>query len=279
MLSPLLNCSIVAEDIRVTIGGVNGPICHGAGADHATISDYVRIVEYVDANGVVRTVSDPKHLRAAAGCFGLLGIVTHITLELDPMTYAVMKPLKVPIAKAIPPLQKNDIPDALRLEDFNTISDDNLKAWKEEFAKRAANDYYSEWFWFTYQKRAWVNTWKNTTDPSNQKEYPSSEETFLQWLEGWIGQIINETAFFQALPGAWQAQLLATLGMTALPPTNGEDKTPVFKTMLPNALHFRRGVRPLSSKHNAHKLGTLTRPFFTGSEYASPRHRVPDPNP
>ena len=243
-VSPQIVCIHVAKENRVTMGGVNGPICHGAGASHETISDYVRIVEYVDANGVVRTVSDPQHLRAAAGCFGLLGIVTHITLELDAMTYAVMKPLKVPIAKAIPPLQKNDIPDALRLHDFKTISDDDLETWKEDFAKRAANDYYSEWFWFTYQKRAWVNTWKNTTDASNQAEYPSSEETFLQWLEGWLGEIVNETAFFQALPGAWQAQLLATLGMTALPPTNGEDKTPEFKTMLPNALHFRRGVRP-----------------------------------
>ena len=80
--------------VRVTIGGVNGPICHGAGIRHRTLNDYVRAIEYVDANGVHRTISDPSHLRAAAGCFGLLGIVTHITFELDKMSYAIMEPTK-----------------------------------------------------------------------------------------------------------------------------------------------------------------------------------------
>jgi hypothetical protein len=35
-------------------------------------------------------VDDPHHIKAAAGAFGLLGVVTHITFELDAMTYAVM---------------------------------------------------------------------------------------------------------------------------------------------------------------------------------------------
>jgi hypothetical protein len=33
------------------------------------------------------------------------------------------------------------------------------------------------------------------------------------------------------------------MGMAALPPTLGEDRTPTFKTALPNALHFRRGIQ------------------------------------
>lgn len=35
-------------------------------------------------------VDDAEELKAAAGAFGLLGVVTHITFELDAMTYAVM---------------------------------------------------------------------------------------------------------------------------------------------------------------------------------------------
>jgi hypothetical protein len=31
--------------------------------------------------------------------------------------------------------------------------------------------------------------------------------------------------------------------MAALPPTLGEDKAPTYKTFLPNALHFRRGIQ------------------------------------
>lgn len=227
---------------RVTIGGVNGPICHGAGVKHPTISDYVRRIEYVDANANHQIISDSRYLKAAAGCFGLLGIVTHITLELDEMTYAVLKPLKVPVAEAIPPLRKNDVPSALRTDKFKDITDRDLEVWREDFARRAAEDYYSEWFWFTYQKRVWVNTWNNTSDPSNAIDYPGPEDTFFQWLQGWMGGIINDTRFFQALPGAWQAQLLATLGMAVLPPTDGEDQKPTYKTLLPDALHFRRGV-------------------------------------
>ncbi|KAL9127507.1 MAG: hypothetical protein Q9217_003637 [Psora testacea] len=238
--------------VEVTIGGVNAPICHGAGARHKTISDYVRAVEYVDAHGVCQKVDDPDLLRVAAGCFGLLGIVTHITFELDAMTYAILKPQKKPAAFAIPP-PDNDIrriPDALwdvkkygEKDEPNAEFKQNLKLAKEDFDNRAANDYYSEWFWFTYQKRVWVNTWNNTTDATDVVDYPDAAETFLQWLQGWLGGIITDTYFFREMPGAWQAQLLATMGMAVLPPTNGEDEPFEVKTWLPNALHFRRGVQ------------------------------------
>ena len=227
---------------RTTIGGVNAPICHGAGAGKGTVSDYVRRIEYVDANGNLQSVSDPGQLRAAAGCFGLLGVVTNITYELDAMTYAIMKPLKVDVAQAIPPLAKEAIPHALRTPEYDSITQEQLQKWKEAFDKRAAEDYYAEWFWFTYQKKIWVNSWNNTTDATDFLDYPNGADTFFQWLQGWIGGVMTDTYFFQALPGAWQAQLLATLGLAVLPPTVGEDATPIYKTLLPNALHFRRGV-------------------------------------
>lgn len=59
--------------IRITFGGANAPICHGAGITHKTLSDLVREIEYVDANGKVQKVSDPEKIKAAAGSFGLLG--------------------------------------------------------------------------------------------------------------------------------------------------------------------------------------------------------------
>ena len=222
-----------------------------------TISDYVRCVEYVDVNGELRSVSKPEQLRAAAGCFGLLGIVTHITFELDyfeQMTYAELKPLKQPVAEAIPPIDKNAIPLALRtkpqkaakgrkaIKGWDEITEKDLEDWKDSFAEKAANDYYSEWFWFTYQHRVWVNCWNTTTNAEGLEEYPTAVDTFLQWLQGWLGGVISETYFFQALPGAWQAQMLATLGMAVLPPVLQEDNEPTYKTMIPDALHFRRGV-------------------------------------
>ena len=112
----------------------------------------MRRIEYVDANGTLQSVSDSTHLKAAAGCFGLLGVVTHITFELDEMTYAVLKPLKTNVAEAIPPLFKTDIPTALRTASYDNMTQKELDDWKEAFATRATNDYYAEWFWFTYQK-------------------------------------------------------------------------------------------------------------------------------
>ncbi|KAK6613874.1 hypothetical protein H4I96_00195 [Botrytis cinerea] len=193
--------------VEVTAGGVNGPICHGAGRRHQTVSDYVRAIEYIDANGVHRTVTKPAHLRAAAGCFGLLGIVTHITLLLSPMTYAVLRPTKPDIALAIPPLSPTDIPIALRKSWTPAQYADALK----EFEDKANNDYYSEWFWFTRSQQAWVNTWNDTADAEGAVEYPSPFDT----------------------------------GRT--PPFEFNEfeqkKTVEYKTALPNGLHFRRGIQ------------------------------------
>lgn len=81
--------------VEITMGGSNAPICHGAGRRHPSLSDLVYAIEYVDEGGQLRTINKDEHAEfmvVAAGCFGLLGIVTHITLELDPMTYAVLTP-------------------------------------------------------------------------------------------------------------------------------------------------------------------------------------------
>lgn len=229
---------------RVTIGGVNGPICHGAGREHPTMSDLVRGIEYIDANGVPRKITNRAHLRAAAGSFGLLGVVTHVTLAVDPMSYALLSPTKPPIGLAVPPLKDADVPLALQ------------KTWREsqkiqaqkEFEDAVTNAYYAEYFWFTYQKTAWVNVWSTTKDKTGVVEYPSPFNTWLQWVEGWLGGVITSSPFFKALPGRWQAQLLATSGMVALPPftfdTQGSQAhSETIKTSLPNALHFRRGIQ------------------------------------
>ncbi|GME42994.1 putative FAD-binding type 2 protein [Neofusicoccum parvum] len=230
--------------VEVTIGGVNGPICHGAGRRHPTVSDHVRRVEYVDCNGALQVVDDPHLLRAAAGAFGLLGVVTHLTFELDAMTYAVMEPRKVDVGLAIPPLRKEDIPPALRAEWFDEKdAEEQMEVARREFERRARDDYYSEWFWFTYQQKAWVNTWNTVAEGADAVEYPDDAAVFLQWIEGWLGGVLTGSVLFNAIPGHWQAQLLATMGMAALPPRFGENDTPTIKTHLTNALHFRRGIQ------------------------------------
>jgi hypothetical protein len=224
--------------VEVTFGGVNAPICHGAGRRHQTLSDQVREIEYIDANGKQQSVSDPELLTAAAGCFGLLGIVTHITFELEAMTYAVMKPRKPDVNLAVPALSQSDVPAALK----KNFDDAQIADALAKFEDHAISDYYSEWFWFPYQQTAWVNCWNNTSDTTHVVDYPTTGEIWLQWIEGWIGGVMTASPFFAALPPHWQAQLLATAGMAVLPPTLFEEPEPEITTYLPNALHFRRGV-------------------------------------
>ena len=78
--------------VEITWGGSNAPICHGAGLRHKTLSDLVAEVEFVNARGRLQRCRIVALLRTAAGCFGLLGIVTSLTLKLDPMTYATLRP-------------------------------------------------------------------------------------------------------------------------------------------------------------------------------------------
>lgn len=233
--------------VEVTVGGTNAPICHGAGRRHPTFSDFARKIEYVDCHGKLQVVDDPELLKAASGAFGLLGIVTHITLELDPMSVAVLEPRKVDIGLAIPPLALDNIPAPLRAE-WTQAADasQQLEKARSDFEHRAENDYYSEWFWFTYQQKAWVNTWnpRPLSSPTERvPEYPDAAQVFLQWIEGWLGGVLSAHPLFQALPGQWQAQLLATGGMAVLPPMFGENASPSLETPLPDGLHFRRGVQ------------------------------------
>lgn len=107
----------------------------------------------------MQSVSDPTLIKAAAGSFGLLGVVTHITFEFDKMTFALFEPKKVPINLAIPPprdyIAKNMVPRPLNKK----YSAAQLEAARLNFVDRATKDYYSEWFWFPYQDEAWVNCW------------------------------------------------------------------------------------------------------------------------
>ncbi|KAH0605715.1 uncharacterized protein H6S33_004172 [Morchella sextelata] len=218
--------------VEITYGGSNAPICHGGGIQHKTLSDLVRQVEYVDVNGVHQTVSDPDQLKAAAGAFGLLGVVTHITLELDSMTYANMQPAKPEIGLTIPPPEGYTVPKAIR----ETYTDAQLEEARLDWISKAENSYYSEYFWFPYQDRSFVNVWNNTEDSTGAIDYPSAPDQFNQWIQGWLGGVINDDLLFRAFPGHWQAVILSTAAMLGLPDSD-------VKTYLIDAIHFRRGVQ------------------------------------
>ena len=232
--------------VEMTVGGTNAPICHGAGRRHQTLSDLVRMVEYVDCNGNVRVVKDPDHLRAAAGCFGLMGVVTHLTLEFRPMTYALMQPGKLPVLRAIPPpddLPEDKIPPALRLNP--PLTPEQREADLRRFRERAENWYYAEWFWFPYSDHCWVNCWNDTPDGDGAVDYPSASQTFAMFLSQFTVNVLQNSRVLNRLIdsphlSAAAVTLLSKAAMLALPAWDA----PV-KMHLPNALHFQRGIQNL----------------------------------
>ena len=225
-----------------TVIGSVSTMSHGGGREHQTIADQVRQLEYIDCNGRLHVVNDPEDVNAIAGSMGLFGVITHIVYEVVPMRYAVLKPRKIDVALAIPPLDKDEIPGALRKEWFGAAdADSRIQAAAEEFGRRAADDYFSEWIWFPYQQRVWTQTWNPTTDSTGVTNYPGYLETLRQWLENWAGSFITTSEVLSGLPERWQAQLIGTTGIASLPPTLQRNGEPTIVAKLPNALHHRRG--------------------------------------
>jgi hypothetical protein len=201
----------------------------------------------VDANGVLRKIdmSTPDFLKAAAGCFGLIGVVTHLVLEFDPMSFALMEPRKLSVVEAIPPppdMKDSAIPAPLRPK--QPLSTQRKAEIQQEFENRALNHDYAEWFWFPYSSEVWVNTWRKTDNPSNAVSYPSDVKTILQVFGTIMINIAqNATSLLRVtdfLPEK-QTKLLTWLAMKNLDDVGPHGKK--IKTFLPDALHFQRGVQ------------------------------------
>lgn len=222
---------------EITFGGSNAPICHGAGWGTQTLSDLVTEIEFVNANGELQTVNDPKQLKVASGCFGLLGVVTSLTLKLDKMTFANMIPVKKPVVLTVPPLNYNLslVPGDI---DTTDITRDEMEAGWQDFIDRCENDYYTEWFWYPYQQESWINTWNNDGDPSKAEDYPSELVGIVEPLLLYILELLNNS-LFQILPGKFQARVFGTSAMLAMPDRDPSD--PIV-TPLIDALHFQRGI-------------------------------------
>lgn len=220
--------------VEITFGGSVSALCHGAGLTHATtVADLVADVTFVNARGVVQTVDDPVQLRAAAGCFGLRGVVVAYTLRAVPMGFAAYAPRTVPTPLAVPPLLRADLP---RNRDFSDadFTDAQLAAAAATF-ERDARRFYAEWFWFPYQEECWVNTWDlGAPDPGDDVR-PSAADVHAQNVQAALGRLY-EQSLLRLLPGRVQARQLGDVAMRLLP--SGE----ALPTLLSEAIHFRRGI-------------------------------------
>lgn len=219
--------------VEITFGGSNAPICHGAGIKNQTLSDLVHEIEFVNPKGIIQRVSDPEQLRAASGAFGLLGIVTAVTLRLDEMTYAKMMPTKTHVTQSIPPPDGFNVPKDLRPS--KAPKPEKVKEFVDAFESHCRDDYYAEWFWFPLQQNTWNNCWQTQKEGASKAKPMSEISAFSQGLQGILGQAFNET--LGQFSGWFQTQILARSAMGALPELSSPQLVPVI-----DALHFRRGI-------------------------------------
>jgi len=220
--------------VEITWGGSNGPICHGAGLRNQTLSDLVAEIEFVNPRGELQIVTDPGDLRSASGAFGLMGVVTSITLKLDAMTYARLQPQKTRVALTVPPPEGFQVPPEI---DMTGVDAASLEIAKKEFIARASESYYAEWFWFAFEPDCWINTWNNDGDALDSRDYPSDFGSWMQAAEEYLSQMITGASWYNNLPEILQAKLLAKGAMALLP--SGQ----TIVTPLIDGLHFRRGIQ------------------------------------
>ena len=221
--------------VEITFGGNISTICHGAGITSPSVSDLVHEVTFVNFNGELQSVKDPDQLKAAAGCFGLLGIITRITLRADPFTHARFFPRKVLTPLAIPPVDRSDVPTNQNDFSIDDVTSEQLAKAEQQFLADTQK-FYSEWFWFPFQKNCWINAWNNDAAPdSNGEIYPDAKEVRKQNKLAALFSAFENT-LLQLIPPLPQARLLGSAAMLQLPA--GEE----ISTPTTEILHFQRGI-------------------------------------
>jgi len=235
-----LPLNVIATSI--TVGGSNAPICHGAGLKHKTLSDLVLKLEFVNANGELQTVEDKEKLAAVSGCFGLAGIVTHITFKMDKTTYAKFQPKKnsseFKMNDAIPrPGTDRDDPAFKKMVDL------------------CENSYYTEFFWFPNrgsEEGFYENCWNNDGDKKDTKLLNSQLDNVFQEARSFLFELVMKIlkpltllpSLDEGRKAGWLRYLVAkamsVASLNALPAPEKPFTTPVSE-----AIHFQRGLHYL----------------------------------
>jgi hypothetical protein len=248
--------------VENTFSGTISCLCHGAGYQNQTLSDLVEEIEFVNAKGelqVINKVTQPDLMQAAAGSFGLLGIITSMTLKLDKLSYAITHPKLVNLSKAIPPpvgTLIDKMPKKLQ-EDLGISTQDTLDLI---IAKNSAaffercTDYYSEWFWFILNDKCWINSW-NKDDPEND------EKNRDEWINGGESIYINLKRWLHSSMGSF-IELFNKEDFKMPPPpfqeffvrSSSDIITGLLSTTqqilpLPEALHFQQGIRHIQVRN------------------------------
>lgn len=237
---------------EITLGGSNALLCHGGGVANKTLSDLVTEIEFVNANGELQVVNDPEQLKAAAGCLGLLGIVTSLTLVLDEMSYANLNTVeKQLLSLTIPPpldyKPSKGILDNLDKENLRILNDKAMMmAAIETFYQKCLHSDYAEFFWFPGQKKKiWSNCWQTNGNKEEAERYPDTHKETVQKVGSYLAYLadtfVNDDLTLPSLRKL-QTDVFGTVAMHMLP-----DKPNITCTKH-DALHFQKGIQNIPTR-------------------------------
>ena len=174
--------------------------CHGTGWHQPTISDLVYAVEFVGADGGVHSFSEdttPDDMAAVRVNFGMLGIITKLTLRAEPMYRLHDRERIVPIEEIMGwnPLKTN------------WDSDDAEEPVETRYLHRLVteNDYV-ELFWFPgsgFDGEIWVKQFNRTTESVRDvpPRWNGWEEYVAAAVMGWSAK--HPAVWDLINPGTW----------------------------------------------------------------------------
>jgi len=251
--------------VMITYGGSNAMICHGAGLHTQTLSDMVVEMDVVTADGSLVTVSDPTQLRSIAGCFGLAGIVTSITLRLDAMTYARFHPKKTRMAESIPRPGADPASQEFR-----------------KMVELCTQHYYTEFFWFPNrgeEEGYWENCWNNDGVKEDAIDINLAVDDEYQVATTYMFELImkvlqpltlitreehyDEDTSLQEVLRYLFTKVVSLAGVSALPAPPGP-----LTTTTAEALHFRRGFHYIAVREMEMEIPVPSLPGGTEPDWS-----------
>ncbi|PRP75718.1 hypothetical protein PROFUN_09142 [Planoprotostelium fungivorum] len=141
---------------EVFLVGLTACVCHGAGYDWGTVSDFVRSITLVDAKGEIITYTDqdprslplseelltrsrvevvtPEVMNHVRGSFGLFGVIYAMTMSLVPADIICMRDRLEPVETLLDPVKLKEL-----VEKYN--------GWLEIF-------------WVPFNDNIWLKTWE-----------------------------------------------------------------------------------------------------------------------